>query len=273
MPGSSVTIRAFASPSGSRNMPDLNCCDDLQRSVSCIGRTKNYEAGSTLIAEGDEPTIVGHVVSGVVRITQTLDDGRQQIVGLAIKGEFFGHFFRSGSTFLYEAATDVTACVYAQSAFEAMMARDHDVEHMVMMGLLRDLEVSREWMMVLGCQNTLERVVSFMLHIRRRMRMVGLAGDDHVIEFPIGRRDIAGYLGTTVETISRHIQTLARQRIIGIMDKSHFEILNLGRLQTLSKQHWEEWRKEHSLPGEHKPAVTEFSPATGSRRAGEAASK
>ncbi|WP_154719159.1 Crp/Fnr family transcriptional regulator [Ciceribacter sp. T2.26MG-112.2] len=220
--------------------------DDAQEQLKRIGHIRQYDSGITIVAEGDEPSIIGRVASGVVRITQTLDDGRQQIVGLAMPGEYFGHFFRSGSAFMYEAATDVAACVFPQKPFEALLASHHGLEHTVMMGALRDLELSREWIMVLGCQNTFERVVSFMLHIHKRMRMAGLPTHDRFIEFPIGRRDIAGYLGTTVETISRHVQALARQRIIRILDNSHFEICNLGRLQSLSKQHWNAMAK--SIP-------------------------
>ncbi|GEO87632.1 Crp/Fnr family transcriptional regulator [Ciceribacter naphthalenivorans] len=214
-----------------------------------IGHLRRFESDISIITETDEPSIVGQVISGVVRITQALDDGRQQIVGLALPGEYFGQFFRKGSAFVYEAATDVRACVFPQNAFEALLVRNHELEHMVMMGVLRDLELSREWMMVLGCQNTFERVVSFMLHIHQRMRAAGLPTNNRFIEFPIGRRDIAGYLGTTVETISRHVQALARQRIIRILDNSHFEICNLGRLQSLSKQHWDGATKALSAGG------------------------
>lgn len=204
-----------------------------------IGHVRRYESGQTIIAEGDEPTIVGHMASGVLRITQTLDDGRQQVVGLALPGDYFGHFFHSGTAFTYEAATAVEACVFPQMAFEALLLADHELKHRVMIGVLRDLELSREWMMVLGCQNTLERVVSFMLHIHKRMRIAGITTNEDIIEFPISRRDIAAYLGTTVETISRHVQALARLGIIKILDNSHFRICNLGRLQSLSKQHWD----------------------------------
>lgn len=204
-----------------------------------IGHIRRYESGLTIIPEGGESTIAGRVTSGIVRITQTLDDGRQQVVGLALPGDYFGHFFHSGAAFTYEAATAVEACVFPQMAFEALLVTDHELKHRVMISVLRDLELSREWMMVLGCQNTLERVVSFMLHIHKRMRVAGLMTNEDTIEFPISRRDIAAYLGTTVETISRHVQALARQRIIKILDNSHFRICNLGRLQSLSKQHWD----------------------------------
>ncbi|MGX5668873.1 helix-turn-helix domain-containing protein [Rhizobium daejeonense] len=275
MPGSSVRTSALATPIEIGSITDLNYRDGLPRSIGRTGSTRNYKAGKVLIADGDGSMIVGQVISGVVRITQALDDGRQQVVGLALKGEFFGCLFQNYNAFLYEAATDLTARVYAQSAVEATMARNHEVEHMIMMELLRDLEVSREWMMVLGCQNTLERVVSFMLHIRKRMKMAGLASDERIIEFPIGRRDIAGYLGTTVETISRHIQMLARQGIISIVDNSHFEILNLVRLQTLSKLHWKESLRKDARVSKaggrvhHQPVAPEFILSTGLQHIGE----
>lgn len=220
-----------------------------EREANRIGHIRQYESGLTIIPEGGEATIVGRMTSGVLRITQTLDDGRQQVVGLALPGDYFGHFFHSSSAFTYEAATDVAACIFPQKAFEALLTTDHELKHGVMMSILRDLELSREWMMVLGCQNTFERVVSFMLHIQKRLRVAGLAMNDDVIEFPIGRRDIAGYLGTTVETISRHVQALARQRIIRILDNSHFQICNLGRLQSLSKQHWHGMAKPVPMSG------------------------
>ncbi|MBU4527084.1 MAG: helix-turn-helix domain-containing protein [Hoeflea sp.] len=35
---------------------------------------------------------------------------------------------------------------------------------------------------------------------------------------PLSRADIADYLGTTPETLSRNIQTLARSKVIRIID-------------------------------------------------------
>lgn len=227
----------------SDNTGALGCCSGFFQSVASatvrqelnrMGHVRRYANGVTLVEEGAEPSVVGFVTSGVVRITQSLQDGRQQVVGLAIAGDFFGHLFRRGDLFRYEAATDVSACVFRQKAFEAIMTRDHDLEHLVMTSLLGDLDMCREWMIVLGRQNTLERLVSFMLHISRRMHASGLVLDPRIIEVPITRRDIAAYLGTTVETISRHVQTLARKRLIRIIDSSHFEVLNRGQLISLS---------------------------------------
>lgn len=212
------------------------CSDNVQWQLNRIGHIKRYDSGTTIITEGDEPGTAGYVSSGVVRVTQTFNDGRQQVVSLAMRGDFFGHFFRRGSPFLYEAATDVAACIFPQRAFEAAMARDHELEHVVMIGMLQELESSRAWISVLGRQNTLERVVSFMLFIRQRMSAAGLTRDTPIIEFPVARRDIAAFLGTTVETISRHIQALARRKIIRIIDSSHFEVLNMARLLSLSEQ-------------------------------------
>ena len=48
------------------------------------------------------------------------------------------------------------------------------------------------------------------------------------------RRDMASYLGTTIETISRHVHYLAAQGVIRIIDASHFEVLNHIRLMSIS---------------------------------------
>lgn len=236
MPDSSLEIATDPHRPAIHSRFGAACSDGVQWELNRIGHIRRYDSGTTIIAEGDEPSTVGYVRSGVVRVTQTFNDGRQQVVSLAMRGDFFGHFFRCGSPFLYEAATDVAACIFPQRAFEAAMSKDHGLEHLVMVGMLQELDASREWISVLGRQNTLERVVSFMLFIRKRMSMAGIAQDPRIIEFPVARRDIAAFLGTTIETISRHIQALARKKIIRIIDGSHFEILNLARLKALSEQ-------------------------------------
>ena len=60
--------------------------------------------------------------------------------------------------------------------------------------------------------------------------------DGTVVVFPVNRRDIAAYLGTTVETLSRQIQNMARKKVIRILDAKHFEILDEARLIALAGQ-------------------------------------
>jgi CRP/FNR family transcriptional regulator len=203
---------------------------DLQR----ISHIRNFKAGETVIGEDEPARILGNVVSGVLKLVKTMADGRQQIVGLLLPSDLFGRAFSTSSHFAVEAATDVTLCCFERPAFENLLRHNPEVEHAMLLSVLDELDAARDWMVLLGCQTVLERVATMLLilDIRTRGRRGGLAkhqGAD-CVTVPIGRRDLATYLGTTVESISRAVQHLSRSGIVRILDPQHFEIRDRNRL-------------------------------------------
>jgi CRP/FNR family transcriptional regulator len=213
----------------------LLACEEVRREINKIGHFRKFRAGSTIAFESEESGISGIVATGVVRVSKILVNGNQHVVGLIFRGGYFGHAF-SGGSFAYEAATDVSAFCFRTAVFEGLVTRNRGIEHAFMTAMMGELNATREWMLSLTGQGTLQRVASFMLHIRDRMRVDGESQPDTFIHFPVSRRDIAAYTGTTVETISRHIQLMARKKIIRILDSAHFEVLNEAALRDLAGQ-------------------------------------
>ena len=203
-----------------------------------LSRTRIVDAGETILTEHGEESLVGNVIAGVMRITKTLPDGRQQIIGLIYPGEFFGRLYSETTEFAYEAATDVEICVMERHAFEGVVARHPELEHELLLTALNELAFARERSLLLGCQNTLERVASYLLvMLERRQQLLGRAAlETHrqVAVSAISRRDLAGYLGTTIETISRHVHFLSRRGVIRIINASQFVVLDRGELLGLS---------------------------------------
>jgi CRP/FNR family transcriptional regulator, anaerobic regulatory protein len=212
--------------------------DESQKELNRISHVRSFAAGETILAEDDESVLVGNVVSGVLRMSKTMLDGRQQIVGLLFPSEMFGRVFSDRSSFAIEAATDVTLCCFERNAFERLLVRKPQLEHQMLLMTLDELDAARDWMLLLGAQTVLERLISFMMIlIRRSQRQKSLGASDGgamTLTIPISRRDLATYIGTTVETISRKIQHLSRKRTIRIIDPRHFEILNYGQLVKMS---------------------------------------
>lgn len=196
-------------------------------------------------AEEERTYYVGTVVSGVLRLQKTLQDGRQQIVGLLLPGDMFGRVFFETSNVSIEAASGAMLCCYNRTDFEALLVRFPELEHRMLLSVLDTLDVAQEWMLLLGCQSVMERVTTFLLIIRRRAsgpwrtRPNGEAGAS--VSVPISRRDMAAYLSTTVESISRTVQDLARQEVIRIIDPHCFEILDESRLLRLSGRDEADW--------------------------------
>lgn len=208
-----------------------------------ISRNRLVSAGQTILAQESEIGFVGNVVSGVVKLSKTLEDGRQQVVGLLFPSDFLGRPFAATSPFSIEAATDVELCIFDRIAFETLLARYPEVEHELLQQVLTDLDAAREWMVLLGCQNSKEKLASFLLMLLRRSGHAGCAnhkfGTAPVVTFPINRIDIAMFLGTTLETISRQLTALSKAGIVGIVDGHNFEILR-PRSLALTAGH-EEW--------------------------------
>lgn len=202
--------------------------------LNCISHVRKCAAGETILAESENAEIVGNVVSGVLKITKILSDGREQIVGLLFPTDFFGRAYTDLAEFSVEAATDATICTMNRHAFEKLIEEYQVIEHQLLVSTFNELDAAREWMVLLGCQNTLEKVASFFLMLLKRTDNQCRAEipykESHIVIFPINRRDIAAYLGTTVETLSRQIQHLSRKGIIRVLDSKHFAILNQTKL-------------------------------------------
>jgi CRP/FNR family transcriptional regulator len=206
----------------------------LQAELQRMSHIRHFKAGETVIGEDEQARILGNVVSGVLKLVKTMADGRQQIVGLLLPSDLFGRAFADSSHFAVEAATDVTLCCFERLAFENLLRNNPEIEHSMLLSVLDELDAARDWMVLLGCQTVLERVATMLLILDIRTRGVKGAGAHgqgaDCVTVPISRRDMAIYLGTTVESISRAVQHLSRSGIIRILDPQHFEIRDRGRL-------------------------------------------
>jgi CRP/FNR family transcriptional regulator len=199
-----------------------------------ISKIRRYSKGHVIIGQGEEASIVGNVVSGIVKVQNSFEDGRQQIVGLMFPSDFFGRVYKGHSRFSFEAATDVVVCAIARHDFENLLLRHSEIEHELLITIFDELDAMREWVALISCRTTMQRVATFLRILANRDRTQDCRESelhgDIVIDLPIGRRDIATYLGTTPETLSRNIQSLSRKNVIRILNAKQFELLDLQRL-------------------------------------------
>jgi CRP/FNR family nitrogen fixation transcriptional regulator len=59
--------------------------------------------------------------------------------------------------------------------------------------------------------------------------------DGQSLELPMGRQDIADYLGLTIETVCRTLTDFKSDRIIAIPDRHRVIIRNLEALESLAE--------------------------------------
>lgn len=211
---------------------------DCRRKLAALARVWSYPRGTRILEQEGRSDLVGNVIDGVLKMLRSQPDGGEQIVGLLMPTDFFGRLYSEEVDFTVEAATDATLCTYDRRRFEALMAEYPALEHEVMLSVLTELDAAREWIGLLGRRTVFEKFACFLLILCRRWPFLGcgLAADRRRLEIvvPIRRADLALYLGTTAETISRTAQAMVRSGVLRVITPSRFEVLDLDALVDLA---------------------------------------
>lgn len=191
-------------------------CDELGE-LEALAQPVAYPAKATLFMQGETADNLFNVTEGTVRLYKLLPDGRRQVIGFALPGDFLG--LGIGTSTHHKLSADavdaVTMCRFARGPFEGLLARKphflarlHDLT-------THQLTIAQDRMVLLGRQTAEERVVSFLLQLRDRWAHI--LGTTVHVPLPMGRQDIADFLGLTIETVSRTLTALARNGLIVIV--------------------------------------------------------
>ncbi len=208
------------------------CDADELEALEEIKYYRSFEAGQTIIWSGDQMNFVGSVVSGIASLTQTMEDGRTQMVGLLLPSDFVGRPGRDAAAYDVQATTDVVMCCFRKKPFEDLMNATPHIAHRLLQMTLDELDAAREWMLVLGRKTAREKIASLLSIIARRDASItqkGLSGAI-VFDLPLTREAMADYLGLTLETVSRQISALKKDGVIALEGKRHVTIPDMARL-------------------------------------------
>ena len=205
--------------------------DELNR-LEQIKYYRSFQAGQTIIWSGDRMDFVGSVVSGIASLTQTMEDGRRQMVGLLLPSDFVGRPGRPTAAFDVTATTDVVMCCFRKKPFETLIAETPNIAQRLLEMTLDELDAAREWMLLLGRKTAREKIASLISIIARReatlhkRKTAGML----TVDLPLTREEMADYLGLTLETVSRQISALKKDGVISLEGNRHVSIPDIDRL-------------------------------------------
>lgn len=188
--------------------------------------------------EGDEALVVANVIDGVLKLSTTLGDGREQIVGIVYPSDFIGRPFGQKSHHSVTALTDAKVCVFPRKSFDNF-AREHpELEHKLLQRTLTELDRARHWMLLLGRKTASEKIATFLLEMADRLapRTCDHAADieNTAFDLPFGRQQIADILGLTIETVSRQLTAMKQDGVIEIPDRRRIVIADRQALDLLT---------------------------------------
>ena len=200
---------------------------DLTDALEMMGAPMSFVRNAEIYGENEPAEYLYKLVSGTVRTSKILNDGRRQIGEFYMPGDIFGLEMGNDHSFSAEAITDAKVIVIKRSAVEALAARDNDVARQLWATTGRELQRMQEHILLL-IKTAQERVAGFLLEMAERIKSTT------EVELPMSRQDIADYLGLTIETVSRTLTILENSSAIALPSSRRIVLRNRVALRRLN---------------------------------------
>jgi CRP/FNR family nitrogen fixation transcriptional regulator len=184
-----------------------------------------YKRGTEIYGEKEPAEYVYQVRAGAVRTYKLLSDGRRQIGAFHLVGDIFGLENGSEHRFTAEAVVETSVRLIKRQSLEAVADSDAIVARTLLSMTTSNPEHAEDHMLLLGRKTSLERVAAFLVEMDKRLTAAG------VTTLPMYRRDIADYLGLTIETVSRALSYLRAAGVLDFVGKTRREIIICDRLR------------------------------------------
>ena len=181
-----------------------------------------YKRGTEIFGEAEPADYIYQVIEGAVRSHKLLSDGRRQIGAFHLVGDIFGLENGDFHRFTAEAIVDTTVRLMKRESLDRVAKTDFAIVRSLLNMTTDNLQHAENHMLLLGRKTSLERVAAFLLEMDRRLLAAG------VMALPMCRRDIADYLGLTLETVSRALSELHKKGYLRFLGQTQREIVVLN---------------------------------------------
>jgi CRP/FNR family nitrogen fixation transcriptional regulator len=215
--------------------PDIfdGTCPETGSTIRISLNEFTYKKGVEIFGEKEPADYVYQVAAGAVRSYKLLSDGRRQIGAFHLVGDIFGLEIGTEHRFTAEAIVDTTVRLLKRRSLETVAGSNVTVARNLLSMTTNNLRHAEDHMLLLGRKTSLERVAAFLIEMDRRSTAAG------ILALPMCRRDIADYLGLTLETVSRALSRLHGLGMLGFVGNNQRQIVLLDReqLASLDLQH------------------------------------
>lgn len=191
-------------------------------------RSISLKKGEVMFHAGDEANALYIVNRGRVKIYHLSESGKEQLVRILNPGDFTGELalFRESEQEGYaEALINTDICMITGADFQSLLLKYPSISLRIMKELTGRLEKSEIQTTRFATEKVETRIALFLAE--------SIEGTSMKIELPMSKKDLASYLGTTPETISRRLADLEADDYITQIGQREIEILDLDGLLLL----------------------------------------
>jgi len=203
--------------------------DELAR----LGHHRTLRRGETLLAAGEDNVLSATLIKGVLKVASFDSDGTERILSLIHPAGFAGELFAPASHHNVVALTDSELCVFPRREYERALERFPALGRALLRRSSNDLLESRALLAAVTGRTAAQRLAAFLLALARA------ASPHHRqpasrFDLVLTRGEIAALLGVTIETVSRQLTKLEKDRVIRRERARGIRVEDAARLATLA---------------------------------------
>lgn len=195
---------------------------------------KRVETGDSILREGDRADICPVLLSGFVYRQKVASDGGRQIVALKMPGDAldFQSIFLPTADHDVRALTPATLAMVPLKAVEQLTIASAGIARAVLVDILIEASIGREWLLNIGRRNALARLAHLLCELHERVNEIASARSGN-FRVPLTQEQLADLLGLTPVHINRMLRQLEQMGAIGRPSRS-LTILNFPKLVQIS---------------------------------------
>ncbi|MGI6731652.1 MAG: Crp/Fnr family transcriptional regulator [Anaerovoracaceae bacterium] len=199
--------------------------EQMQEIMGVI-KDRFYEKGEILYGDGDPSDSLYIVRSGKIRIYRLSESGKEQLVRILTPGDFTGElalFRKSIHTSFAEAMVKTEVCMITRSDLQEFLLKYPSISLRILAEFSNRLDEAETQTTRFATEKVEARIAFFLAECIEEQ-------ESSEITLPMAKKDLASYLGTTPETISRKLAELEDSGYIRQNSGRKIEILDLEGL-------------------------------------------
>ena len=198
---------------------------------------KSFKENDVLCREGEKSDKLFLIREGRVKICKITKEGKEQIVYVLSKGDFFGenNIFTSNniSNFSAYAIIDVKLCILKKENLEKILIKNPEISLKIIQEMADRINSAENLAQTLATRDVEARLATVLIEF---MNKYGQKKEEEIyINLPLNREQIANYCGITRETVSRRLSKFDKLGIIKLQGNKGLIIKDKEALFSLAE--------------------------------------
>ncbi len=197
--------------------------DEQKKKIHLLVQHKHYLRGETLYRPGQIADSLYVLKSGTTRIYRLADTGKEQLIRIVTPGEFTGELalFKEGIYEAFsEALSDCFVCAIKHSDFRELLLQYPSISVEMLATIAKRLATSEQQTAWATTETVKDRLLHFLISLADPKEI------EPIVELKMAKKDLASYLGTTSESLSREFARLEKEKIIEEISYGKIKLLD-----------------------------------------------